>query len=248
MKAISQQLVGNPLKKDEEQAVRDFLEALRSARLKEQEQDEKEVRTSEYRTQLNATELQDLALNETEAAVFVDYIASDRNDKKTLRNSLEKLTNFYLTRLIEDSDYFSLEDSDEDKDVNNRNKRDLRGVTRKIYGGRKKLNPGSCSDMNRRIGVLSHLEIQKSLRNFSNSELNIRKALNYRSVHLSPHFYIYFELLTHEVFPTNLDVPARTIAVLSLPTITLTQPFGKEEPLTSNIFVWMVSSCFIYLF
>lgn len=180
MKVIAQSL-GNRLKLDEEQAVRDFLEALRAARLKEQDQEDKEVRTSEYRTELNITEIQELALNETDAAVFVDYIASDRNDKRTLRDSLEKLTNFYLTRLIEDSDYYSLEDSDEDKDINNRNKRDLRTVTRKI-NKRKKLNPGNCRDMNRRIGVLSQLELKNSLKNFTNAELNIRKALNYRSV------------------------------------------------------------------
>lgn len=71
--------------------------------MKEQDQEEREVRTSEYRSEINMTELQEIAsFNETEAGILVDYIASDRNDKKILRDSLEKLTNFYLTRLIED--------------------------------------------------------------------------------------------------------------------------------------------------
>lgn len=181
MKIIAQSL-GNRLRMDEEQAVRDFLEALRQARLKEQDQEDKEVRTSEYRTEINSTDEAGSTYNDTEAAgLLVDYIASDRNDKKILRDSLEKLTNFYLTRLIEDSDYYSLEDSDEDKESNIRSRRDLRTVTRKI-NRRKKLIPGSCRNMNRRIGVLRQLEIQKSLKNYSNAELNIRKALNYRSV------------------------------------------------------------------
>jgi hypothetical protein len=115
------------------------------------------------------------AINETETLI-AEYASTD---KRTLRESLEKLTSFYLTRLIEDNDYYSLEESDEDNEIN-RNRRDLLSAARKI-NRRKKLNPGSCQDMSRRIGTLDQFEILKALKNFSNTELNIRKSLNYRS-------------------------------------------------------------------
>lgn len=178
MKVIAQSL-GNRLKHDEEQAARNFLEALRHAREKEQDREEKEARTSEYRTEINSTDIYDMAastINETEALI-ADFASSD---KRTLRENLEKLTSFYLTRLIEDNDYYSLEESDEDNEIN-RNRRDLRQYVTRKFNRRKKLNPGSCTDMSRRIGTLDQFEILKSLKNFSNTELNIRKSLNYRS-------------------------------------------------------------------
>lgn len=178
MKIIAQSL-GNRLKHDEELATRNFLDALRNARLREQEREEKEARTSEYRTQINTTDIYDIAaatINETETLI-AEFAASD---KRTLRESLEKLTSFYLTRLIEDNDYYSLEESDEDNEIS-RSRRDLLAVTRKNKQ-RKKLIPGNCTERARRIATLDQIEIQKALKNFSNSELNIRKSLNYRSV------------------------------------------------------------------
>lgn len=173
MKIIAQSL-GNKLEQEEELAARKLLEVLRNARLKEQEQEENEARTSEYRSELlNTTELYDFsAYNESEAA-SADYEMSSRNDKKTLRNSLEKLISLYLTKLREDSTEHNIEDNQ----LRDRERRDL---TTKI-NRRRKLNPGRCRTMKRRIGTLDHSEIDRALRNFTSTEFNIRKLLNYRS-------------------------------------------------------------------
>jgi hypothetical protein len=172
MKIIAQSL-GNKLEQEEEQAARRLLEVLRNARIKEQEQEENEARTSEYRSELiNTTEITDvITFNDTE-----DYEMSTRNDKKTLRNSLEKLISLYLTKLREDShDEYKVEEEDT-------NSRERRETVVARFNRRRKLIPGSCRTMRRRIGTLDHNEIEMSLRNFTSTEFNIRKLLNYRSV------------------------------------------------------------------
>ena len=174
MKIIAQSL-GNKLEQEEEQAARKLLEVLRNARLKEQEQEEDEARTSEYRSELiNTTDISDVVnFNDTE-----DYDVSARNDKKTLRNSLEKLISLYLTKLREDShDEYNVADED-----TNPNSRERRETVVARFNRRRKLNPGSCRTMRRRIGTLDHQEIEQALRNFTSTEFNIRKLLNYRSV------------------------------------------------------------------
>lgn len=173
MKIIAQSL-GNKLEQEEELAARKLLEVLRNARLKEQEQEENEARTSEYRSEvLNTTDVYDLSTyygdNENSS---MDYEVSVRSDKKTLRNSLEKLISLYLTKLREDSVEYNLDDNQ----LRDRRRRDSLKKNR-----RRKLIPGRCKAMRRRIGTLDHYEIERSLRNFTSTEFNIRKLLNYRS-------------------------------------------------------------------
>ncbi|CRK97366.1 CLUMA_CG010757, isoform A [Clunio marinus] len=176
MKVIAQSL-GNKLEHEEEAAARRLLEVLRNARLKEQEQEENEARTSEYRSEINTTDIYDMTtFNENETS-SVDYEMSPRNDKRTLRNSLEKLISLYLTKLREDStEYNLIDDEDSDSSSNERERRDL-GLRK---NRRRKLIPGRCKTMRRRIGTLDANEIENSLRNFTSSEFNIRKLLNYR--------------------------------------------------------------------
>lgn len=172
MKIIAQSL-GNKLEQEEEQAARKLLEVLRNARLKEQEQEENEARTSEYRSEhINTTEMTDVAtFTDTE-----DYDLSTRNDKRTLRNSLEKLISLYLTKLREDShDEYNVAEEDT-------NSRERRETVVSRLNRRRKINPGNCRTMRRRTGTLDHQEIEQSLRNFTSTEFNIRKFLNYRSV------------------------------------------------------------------
>ena len=174
MKIIAQSL-GNKLEQEEELAARRLLEVLRNARLKEQEQEENEARTSEYRSEMfNTTDMYDLSTYYDSENSSADYEISSRNDKKSLRNSLEKLISLYLTKLREDSIEVNLEDNNQLRD---RERRESLRMNR-----RRKLIPGSCRTMRRRIGTLDHTEIEKSLRNFTSTEFNIRKFLNYRSV------------------------------------------------------------------
>lgn len=181
MKIIAQSL-GNKLEHEEEQAARRLLEVLRNARLKEQEQEENEARTSEYRSEMiNTTEVYEFSTyseNENSSADYEMSTIGRGSDKRSLRNSLEKLISLYLTKLREDStEYSNLEDQSFD-DNQSRDKRDLSAR----MGRRRKLIPGKCRTMKRRIGILDHNEIERSLRNFSSTEFNIRKLLNYRSV------------------------------------------------------------------
>lgn len=102
MKIIAQSL-GNKLEQEEELAARKLLEVLRNARLKEQEQEENEARTSEYRSEMfNTTDMYDLSTYNDSEISSVDYEMSSRSDKKSLRNSLEKLISLYLTKLREE--------------------------------------------------------------------------------------------------------------------------------------------------
>lgn len=228
MKIIAQSL-GNKLEQEEELAARKLLEVLRNARLKEQEQEENEARTSEYRSEMfNTTDVYDVAtFNDTDSE---DYEMSNRSDKRTLRNSLEKLISLYLTKLREDSTEHNIEEE------NSREKRET-AVAR--FYRRRKLNPGSCRTMRRRIGTLDHTEIEQSLRNFTSNEFNIRKLLNYRSAL----FGLFFIKPQSQNFSFNFhsDAPERTTAVLSSQMIILTQCFGRRERFTSSISVWMVS-------
>lgn len=173
MKIIAQSL-GNKLEQEEELAARKLLEVLRNARLKEQEQEENEARTSEYRSEMfNTTDIYDVATYNDSESGSADYEMTTRNDKKSLRNSLEKLISLYLTKLREDS----IEVNIDENENSSRERRELSGkITR-----RRKLSPGSCKTMRRRIGTLDHSEIEQSLRNFTSTEFNIRKLLNYRS-------------------------------------------------------------------
>ena len=180
MKIIAQSL-GNKLEKEEEQAARRLLEVLRNARLKEQEQEENEARTSEYRSEIsNATDVYDFSTYNENENSSADYDMSSRSDKKSLRNSLEKLIGLYLTKLREDdieppNNELILDDDEDDNHL--RERREL--MPR--YNQRRKLIPGKCKTMKRRIGTLDQNEIERSLRNFSTTEFNIRKLLNYRS-------------------------------------------------------------------
>jgi hypothetical protein len=183
MKIIAQSL-GNKLEQEEELAARKLLEVLRNARLKEQEQEENEARTSEYRSEMfNTTDIYDVAtFNDTDADSGEDEM-STRSDKKTLRNSLEKLISLYLTKLREDST--------ENNNIEDSNSREKRETAVAKFNRRRKLMPGSCRTMRRRIGTLDHLEIEQSLRNFTSTEFNIRKLLNYRSAFVCPSLAFY---------------------------------------------------------
>jgi hypothetical protein len=170
MKVIAQSL-GQELEQEEVLAARKLLDVLRSARIKEQEQEENEAKTSEYRTDLNTTELYDLSsYNDSDSSS--DYEMSSRNDKRSLRNSLEKLISLYLTKLREDSIEYNHHDDN--------NLREKRGLV-DYLNRRTNLFPSSCQSMKRRLGTLDQSEIERSLRNFTNTEFNIRKLLNYRS-------------------------------------------------------------------
>jgi hypothetical protein len=214
MKIIAQSL-GNHLEQEEELAARKLLEVLRNARLKEQEQEENEARTSEYRSEmLNTTDVYDVAtFNDTDSDSG-DYEMTSKNDKKTLRNSLEKLISLYLTKLREDSTEHNIEEA---------NSREKRETVISKFNRRRKLNPGSCRTMRRRIGTLDHLEIEQSLRNFTSTEFNIRKLLNYRQATFC-HFLVIIKLQSFKFsFNSNLDVLERTTAVLSSQMIILIQ-------------------------
>lgn len=178
MKIIAQSL-GNKLEQEEELAARRLLEVLRNARLKEQEQEENEAKTSEYRSEMfNTTDIYDFSTYESENA-SIDYEITPRSDKRSLRNSLEKLISLYLTKLREDSTEFNqLEEQEENS---SRERRELK----RRMNRRRKLVPGKCRTMKRRIGTLDHSEIEQSLRNFTSTEFNIRKLLNYRSAGLT---------------------------------------------------------------
>lgn len=185
MKIIAQSL-GNKLEHEEEQAARRLLEVLRNARLKEQEQEENQARTSEYRSEMiNTTEVYEFSTYSENENSSTDYEMSTigrGSDKRSLRNSLEKLISLYLTKLREDSTEYSREYSNlEDQSFDDNQSRDKRDMTARMIR-RRKLIPGKCRTMKRRIGILDHNEIERSLRNFSSTEFNIRKLLNYRSV------------------------------------------------------------------
>lgn len=228
MKIIAQSL-GNKLEQEEELAARKLLEVLRNARLKEQEQEENEARTSEYRSEMfNTTDMYDLSSYNDSENSSADYELSSRNDKKSLRNSLEKLISLYLTKLREDSVEVNLDDN---------HSRERRESLIKMHR-RRKLIPGSCKSMRRRIGTLDHTAIERSLRNFTSTEFNIRKLLNYRSAD--------FALSEDHKFQSNFRLGARgrTIARLSSRQIIRMRCFGNKEPFTSNTSAWTVSASF----
>lgn len=180
MKIISKTLSRRAETHEEEFAARKLLEALRNARQRERERQENQAQTSEFRSELplTSTDIIDAAtISESAETLAGDYDMLFRSDKKMLRDSLEKLINLYLTKLREDSvEYNVFEDTQE----HGRKKRDL--VMARVVNRRKNLIPGKCKTMRRRIGVLDRVEIEQAIRNFSNSEFNIRKLLNYRSV------------------------------------------------------------------
>ena len=161
---------------EEEEAGRRFLDILRKAHRKEKEQEENEARTSEYRTELwNTTDINDATTTTTNN----NNTENDSNeidetlhsDKKVLRNNLEKLISLYLNKLREDNI------NDEEEEFNNiRNKREVFEKKQQ----RKKLEKSDCKQMRRRISTLDRYEIEKSLKNYTNTEFNIRKLLNYR--------------------------------------------------------------------
>jgi hypothetical protein len=188
MKIIAQSLSRKAETHEEEAAARKLLDAIRNARLKEREREENEAKTSEFRSELPFTSSTDLydpsTINDAVENITGEYESLlGRGDKRMLRDSLEKLINLYLTKLREDSDEYSYyEDSSHD-----RRKRDVvmtnHGLA-KVVSRRKKLVPGKCKIMRRRIGTLDRIEIEQALRNFTNTEFNIRKFLNYRSVRI----------------------------------------------------------------
>lgn len=199
MKIIAQSLSRKAETHEEEFAARKLLNALQRARLREREREENEAKTSEFRSELpfigNSTDLYDPStINDAEVEnMTVEYEnLLGRGDKRMLRDSLERLINLYLTKLREDSDEYSYYTDDS----TDRKKRDLvmtnRGLT-KVR--RKKLVPGKCKIMRRRVGVLDRFEIEQALRNFTNTEFNIRKFLNYRSVNICHHHKFQFSYL-----------------------------------------------------
>lgn len=184
MKIIAQSLSRRAETHQEEAAARKLLDAIRNAKLKEREREENAAKTSEFRSELpvtsSSTDLYDPSdMVENITGEYESLLG--RGDKRFVRDSLEKLINLYLTKLREDSDEYGsyYEDSSHD-----RKKRDLimtnNGLARRSR--RKKLVPGKCKLMRRRIGTLDRIEIEQALRNFTNQEFNIRKFLNYRSV------------------------------------------------------------------
>lgn len=174
MKIIAQSLSRKSETNEEEYAARKLLDVLRNARLKEQEREENEARTEEYRAEWpSSTDVYDPStLNEYAENITLEM--SSYNDKSAIRDSLEKLINLYLTKLREDSIDYSIDD------IHFRGRRDL--SSKEKVNRRKKLIPGNCDIMRRRIGTLDKIEIEQALRNLTNTEFNIRKLLNYRSV------------------------------------------------------------------
>ncbi|CAO1386733.1 unnamed protein product [Diamesa tonsa] len=162
---------------EEEEAGRRFLDILRKAHRKEKEQEENEARTSEYRTELwNSTDVQyDLTSNNnTENNSSGEIDETLHSDKKVLRNNLEKLISLYLTKLREDNI------NDEEEEFNHiRNRREVfQNNDKKQH--RTKLEKSDCKQLRRRISSLDRFEIEKSLQNYTNTQFNIRKLLNYR--------------------------------------------------------------------
>jgi hypothetical protein len=158
---------------EEEHAARKLLEVLRNARLREKELEENEAKTSEFRSDLlPSTELYDSSIFYDNAENISIYEISTLNDKKMLRDSLEKMINIYLTKLREDSIEYNLDDN---------HFRERREIINKV-NRRKNLVPGSCKTMKRRIGTFDRLEIEQATRVYESNEFNIRKSLNYRSV------------------------------------------------------------------
>ncbi len=185
MKIIAQSLSRKAETNEEEFAARKLLDALRNARLKEREREENEAKMSEFRSEmplLNSTASYDdpSILDDAVENITIEYEnLMGRGDKRMLRDSLEKLINLYLTKLREDSDEYSFYE----ENSHDRRKRDLvitnRGLAKVVR--RKKLVPGKCKIMNRRIATLDQVEIENAVKNFTNKEFNIRKFLNYRS-------------------------------------------------------------------
>ncbi|KAG5681708.1 hypothetical protein PVAND_011118 [Polypedilum vanderplanki] len=172
MKIIAQSLSRKAETHEEEYAARKLLDVIRNARLKEREREENEARTEEYRAESpSSTDIYDPStFNANAENLTIDWEMVSNNDKQAIRDSLERLINLYLTKLREDSDDF--------EDNHFRGKRDLNSNLK--ANRRKKLIPGDCKIMRRRIGTLDRIEIEQALRNLSNTEFNIRKLLNYR--------------------------------------------------------------------
>jgi hypothetical protein len=178
MKIIAQSLSRKADTYEEEYAARKLLDVLRNARLREQERteaEEAEAITSEYRSEfLQSTAVYDPStINENAENVSLDYDVSSRSDRKIIRDSLEKLISLYLTKLKEDSIEYNLDDN------HVRHRRDLSSI---LPQKRHKLEPGKCTSMRRRVGTLDKIELEGAMRNLTNTEFNIRKLLNYRSV------------------------------------------------------------------
>lgn len=182
MKIIAQSLSRKAETYEEEYAARKLLDVLRNARLKEQEHaetEEAEMQTNDYRSEfLHSTAVYDPStINEHAENISIDEI-SPRSEKKMIRDSLEKLISLYLTKLREDSIEYNVDDN---------HVRERRDVSTPKVNRRKKLEPGKCSTMRRRIGTLDRIELEQALRNLTNTEFNIRKLLNYRSVRTECH-------------------------------------------------------------
>lgn len=199
MKIISKTLSRRAETQEEEFAARKLLEAIKKARERERERQENEAQTSEFRSELplTSTDVIDTAtISEGVELLTGDYEMLSTSDKKMLRDSLEKLINLYLTKLREDSvEYSIFEDSTE----HGRKKRDL--MVARVINRRKSLIPGKCKTMRRRVGTLDRIEIEQAIRNFSSSEFNIRKLLNYRSV-----FIINLNLLLINIYRLFISI------------------------------------------
>lgn len=227
MKIISQSLNRRAETHEEEYAARKLLDALRNSRIKEErERIENEAQASEFRSEmpLTSTDIYDPSLttiNDGVESITSDYLTlvAGRSDKKMLRDSLEKLISLYLTKLREDGvEYSVFEDNQE---LHTRRRRDL--VMARV-NRRKKLVPGKCKVMKRRIGTLDRIEIQKAIRNFTNTEFNIRKVLNYRSA-LKNHQ----KLHKSSSLLLSLDVPEKIIAALFSHQTIRMESFGMRE-------------------
>lgn len=182
---------------EEEEAGRRFLDILRKAHRREKEQEENEARTSEYRTELwNSTDTYNLTTSNDTENNSGEIDETLHSDKKVLRHNLEKLISLYLTKLREDNL------NDEEEEFNHiRNRREVIESTDKKQR-RKKLEKSECKQMRRRISSLDRFEIEKSLKNYTNTEFNIRKLLNYRYINnqLTTNF-----LFKHPILPLSLE-------------------------------------------
>ncbi len=158
-----------------------MLEILKRNHKKEQEDEENEARTSEYKSEMfNTTDTNEIDQTTTEDGFDILLDDDPKIKKKALRNSLEKLITLYLNKIHENS-------NEEESDNHIREERDLRfedhisdQLKYNIQKRKKKQSKTVCKDSKRAIKTLDRFEIEQSVENRTNKEFNIRKLLNYR--------------------------------------------------------------------
>jgi hypothetical protein len=221
MKIIAQSLSRKTETNEEEYAARKLLDVLRNARLREREREESEAKTEEYRSEWpSSTDVYDPStVNESAENISMDIDLI--NDKRTIRDSLERLISLYLTKLREDSIEYNFDDN------HVRGRRDLSSVKERI-SRRKKLVPGDCKVMDRKIKTLDRVEIERALRNLTSTEFNIRKLLNYRSVLRCGHKFQFFVTEIYDDKNHNFPLPSHS-------------PLGVPERITARSYFLMTT-------